>query len=284
MYKKLIIDYANPLDLNDSISLEFLLRNNPIVPRWIELVKAAQEKYPIDDPTRFYGFGDNQIELALLKINKCIELINSHKKIINRSLDSVNNQEVLNYLHNIFERYHGLLDKQNSKFWLQAPNSVRRALADLNILVHRCESVAKGNEPRHVVTWFGLPKDQLLKDSDYLHAVHIWQPGTVFLNYVEIGKTLQDLAEDNDQYISAEAFQPFRHFSADFVVRFFARNPDQADEKYQQMYLYYLQHKEVFGNWQSCYTNASFPLADLISTIDLDQLALRQFVKSIQFI
>ena len=119
MYKKLIIDYANPLDLNDSISLEFLLRNNPIVPRWIELVKAAQEKYPIDDPTRFYGFGDNQIELALLKINKCIELINSHKKIINRSLDSVNNQEVLNYLHNIFERYHGLLDKQNSKFWLQ---------------------------------------------------------------------------------------------------------------------------------------------------------------------
>ena len=284
MYKKLIIDYANPLDLNDSISLEFLLRNNPIVPRWIELVKAAQEKYPIDDPTRFYGFGDNQIELALLKINKCIELINSHKKIINRSLDSVNNQEVLNYLHNIFERYHGLLDKQNSKFWLQAPNSVRRALADLNILVHRCESVAKGNEPRHVVTWFGLPKDQLLKDSDYLHAVHIWQPGTVFLNYVEIGKTLQDLADDNDQYIAPEAFKPFRHYSSDFVVRFFEQTPVQAHKKDAIMLEYYKQHQTHFGAWQDCYTNGSLPLADIVGSVNLGAVRNRQQVEFVKLI
>ena len=115
MYKKLIIDYADPRDLDNSISLEFLLRNNPIVPRWIERVKAAQQKYPIDDPTRFYGFGNNQIELALVKINRCIELINSYQLIINRKLNSITDQDTLNYLHNIFEKYHGLLNQQNHR-------------------------------------------------------------------------------------------------------------------------------------------------------------------------
>jgi hypothetical protein len=283
MYKKLLIEYADPADLDDSITLEFRLRNNPIVARWVERVETAQAQYPIDDPARFYGLGGNQVETALLQINKCISLINSHQPIIDRTIDTVTDQDTLNYLHNIFERYHGLLDQQNNDFWLRAPASVRRALADLNILVHRCESVARGADPRHVVTWFGLPKDQVLRDSDYAHAVHIWRPGTVFLNYVEIGKTIQDLAEDDDQYIAAEAFQPFRHYSADFVVRFFARTPEQADAKYMQMYNYYLKNQEFFGAWQYCYTNASLPLADLTTPLDLDQLATRQFVKSVRF-
>jgi len=284
MYKKLLIDYADPADLNNSITLEFQLRNNPIVARWIERVETAQAQYPIDDPARFYGLGSNQAETALLQINKCIDLINSHHPIIDRTLVAVTDQDTLNYLHNVFERYHGLLDQQNNDFWMRAPAAVRRALADLNILVHRCESVARGAEARHVVTWFGLPKDRVLQDSDYVHAVHIWQPGTVFLNYVEIGKTIQELAEDNDQYIAPEAFQPFRHYSADFVVRFFARTPDQADAKYQQMYNYYLRNREFFGAWQYCYTNASFALADLITPVDLGQLATRQFVKAVGFI
>jgi hypothetical protein len=284
MYKKLLIEYADPADLDDSIILEFQLRNNPIVARWIERVETAQAQYSIDDPARFYGLGGNQIETALLRINKCIKLINSHQPIVDRTLSAVTDQDTLNYLHNVFERYHGLLDQQNNDFWFQAPDSVRRALADLNILVHRCESVARGAEARHVVTWFGLPKDRVLQDSDYTHAVHIWRPGTVFLNYAEIGKTIQELAEDNDQYIAPEAFQPFRHYSADFVVRFFARTPDQADAKYRQMYNYYLKNQQFFGAWQYCYTNASFGLADLITPVDLGQLATRQFVKSVSFL
>ena len=283
MYKKLLIDYADPVDLNNSITLEFQLRNNPVVPRWIERVETAQAQYPIDDPARFYGLDTDPAATALTQINKCIDLINSHRPIIDRQLGTVTDQDTLNYLHNIFERYHGLLDQQHHDFWMRAPESVRRALADLNILVHRCESVASGAEPRHVVTWFGLPKDQLLKDSDYVHAVHIWRPGTVFLNYVEIGKTIIDLAEDNDSYIAPEAFQPFCHYSADFVVRFFARSPEQADEKYMKMYRYYLKNQEFFGAWQHCYTNANIPLADLTTPLDLSQLATRQFVKSVRF-
>jgi hypothetical protein len=245
-----------------------------------------RDQYTLDDPYRFYGFGSQEDEAksALHRIQTtCLE-INKWHTIIERKITSIDDQDTLNYLHNIFERYHGLLDQQNNDFWLRAPASVRRALADLNILVHRCESVARGADPRHVVTWFGLPKDQVLRDSDYTHAVHIWRPVTVFLNYAEIGKTIQELAEDNDQYIAAEAFKPFRHYSADFVVRFFERTPDQADAKYMLMYDYYLKNQEFFGPWQYCYTNASVPLADLITPLNLDQLATRQFVKSVGFL
>jgi hypothetical protein len=283
MYKNLVIEYADPRNHSDAISLKFQLRTTPLVSRWIERVETAQMQYPIDDPARFYGLGNNQTESALLQINKCIELINSYQKIIDRRLDTVTDQDTLNYLHNIFEQYHGLLDQQNHDFFMRAPESVRKALADLNILVHRCEAVARGAQPRHVVTWFGLPKDHLLTESDYVHAVHMWNPGTVFLNYVEIGKTIQELAEDDDHYIGNDAFQPFRHYSADFVVRFYGRTAEQADEKYMLTYNYYLNNIEHFGPWQYCYTNASFPLADLIGPLDLDQLSTRQFVKSVQF-
>jgi hypothetical protein len=280
----LLIEYADPKNQLEPITLRYRLRNNPIVPKWIERVQSAQQQYKIDDAQRFYGLGSNQVEYALTNINKCIELINSFEHLIDRTLTDINDQDTLNYLHNIFERYHGLLDQQNTDFWLRAPEQVRKALADLNIAVHRCETVARTSEPRHVVTWFGLPKTEMLDDSDYTHCVHTWDAGTVFLNYVEIGKTLEDLATDNDAYIAPGAFQPFRHYSADFVVRFSSQTAVQAQAKHDIIYAYYQQHRSKFDPWQVCYTNGKFALADLDSKLDLDAIASRQMVKSVNFI
>jgi hypothetical protein len=284
--KYLSIEYADPAGQLEPITLLYRLRNNPIVPKWIERVQAAQRLYEIDDTQRFYGFGklEEQQNHALLSINKCVELINSFEHIIDRTVTDINDQDTLNYLHNIFERYHGLLDQQNTDYWNRAPHQVRKALADLNIAVHRCETAVRGAEPRHVVTWFGLPKTELLDEIDYTYAVHAWDPGTVFLNYVEIGKTLGDLATDNDEYIAEGAFQPFRHYSADFVVRFAAKTPRQAEASHDKIYAYYQQHRDKFSPWQICYTNGQFPLADLEGELDLDALANRQMVKSVQLI
>lgn len=282
MHKSLLIEYTNP---KDSITLEFALRDNPVVERWIERVNAAQAQYPIDDPGRFYGFGtkEEQITNALIGINKCINTVNSHQHIINRVLLDIRDQDTLNYLHHIFEVYHGLLDQQTGDYWSTAPSRARRALADLNIWVHRCETVSRGAEPRHVVTWFGLPKTHQLDINDYSYFVDTWSPGTVFLNYVEIGKTIMDLAEDNDQYIAPEAFRPFKHYSADFVIRFFGQDTVQANRKHAIMLAYYEKHKKFFGEWQWCYTNGSLPLADLITPVDINVLAQYQSVKSVSF-
>jgi hypothetical protein len=278
----LLIEYADPAGQLEPITLHYRLRNNPIVPKWVERLQLAQKLYEIDDPKRFYGLGENQAEYALTNINKCITLINSFERIIDRQLTSNDDQDTLNYLHNIFERYHGLLDQQNNDFWNRAPHQVRTALADLNIAVHRCETASRNAAPRHVCTWFGLPKTEMLSSDDYAHAVHTWDAGTVFLNYCEIGKTLDDLATDEDDYIADSAFQPFRHFSADFVVRFSDRSGRQAQAKHDRIYAYYQQHKDKFAPWQVCYTNGQFPLADIEGEFDLSAIANRQMVKSVQ--
>ena len=204
-------------------------------------------------------------------------MINAHESIINRPF--VYTQDCLNYLHNIFERYHGLLDQQTSPYWKSAPNTVRKALAELNLAVHRCESVSSGNQPRFVCTWYGMPKTHTL-DSE-LQKVHGDQQvkfGTVYLNYCEIGKTLEDLTKDRDNYIGDDAFRPFNHYSADFVVRFFEDSINDLAQRVMAMSLYYQQNNEFFA--QRGYTEFAnprllplrFPVAELIETEPRDQI------------
>ena len=148
---------------HDNFDLKFRLLDSPITELWIERMQSRQS-YPLDDPKRFYGFNSQaeEITIATKMITQCIDTINAHQPIIHRPFTNIDDQDCLNYLHNIFEKYHGLLDEQNTEFWFYAPDNVRRALADLNIAVHRCESVTKGSLPRFVCTWYGMPKTKTL--------------------------------------------------------------------------------------------------------------------------
>jgi len=270
MFKNLYIAYSNLTNPLDTFTLEYKLRDNSIVPKWCERVKSAQQQYKIDNPNRFYGFGDiNEQKIdSLSRINGRIKTINSFEKIIDRTLKDVDDQDTLNYLHHIFEVYHGLLDQQTHEFWQRAPKDVQVALADLNVLVHRCESVQRSARPRHVVTYYGLPKTTTLDIDDYKYFTDDYRFGTVYLNYVEIGKTLEDLAQDNDQYITDEAFKPFTHYSADFNIKFWNEDSRQLYQKHVKIKYYYDANKKFFDQrglyWGHPYLqNGSVPLADL---------------------
>jgi hypothetical protein len=262
------------------------------VPKWSQQVEQAQSKYTIDDPGRFYGFGSIQEQTtdAIKQINDCIETINKFELIIDRKLKDVNDQDTLNYLHHIFEVYHGLLDQQTHEFWLRAPKQVQRALADLNVLVHRCESVSRQALTRHVVTYYGLPKTKVLDQEDYSLFEDAVTFGTVYLNYVEIGKTLDDLAVDNDQYIGDDAFRPFKHYSADFNVKFWSTDDRQVESNRATIKAYYDANSEFFESkklpWGHPYlTSGSIPLADLEYTGNrkelLKELESHQWVREI---
>ena len=290
MFKNLYIAYSNPTDPLDTVTLQYRLRDNSVVPKWCERIESAQEKYPIDAPDRFYGFGtiQEQIQQAIKQINSCIKIVNKFEPIIDRQLKDVNDQDTLNYLHHIFEVYHGLLDQQTHEFWLRAPKQVQRALADLNVLVHRCESVQRKALPRHVVTYYGLPKTEILDQEDYSLFEDAVTFGTVYLNYVEIGKTLTDLALDNDQYISDEAFKPFTYYSADFTVRFFHPKLDMLALIRAHVSKYYSQNKQFFlarglEENHPLLKPGLPPIADLDNAPNnvLELLASRQFVKSV---
>ena len=152
----------------------------------------------------------------------------------------------MNCLHHVFERYHGPLDQQNNEWWRSAPDEVRQALARLNVDVHRAEHVirsGRGSRAKFVCTWYGQPKThQFTLQQIQKHGRLRTEWGGIYINYVEIGKTLEDLYHDNDKYIGNDAFQPFRHYSSDFVVRFYDQQPD-----IEGITKYYFQHQEFFA-------------------------------------
>ena len=281
MFKHLRIVLGRSGDL----TLRFRLKDSPVTTLWVDRM-LKRTAWPLDHPDRFYGFGtpEEERDRAVAQIQQCIATINSHDPIIDREFEYT--QDCLNYLHNIFERYHGLLDQQTSPYWLAAPDSVRQALAELNLAVHRCESVAAGLKPRFVCTWYGMPKTQTL-DSRLQAVYGDWKIkfGTVYLNYCEIGKTAEDLANDNDKYIGDDAFRPFSHFSADFNVAFYDRD---LTEIYGRVQDYIDQHREFFlvHNIKSVYNIKAqplrFPVAELEFDGNRDQLlfkiAQRQWV------
>ena len=289
----LLVEYCDPLDQHDSLTLKYKLRNHSVVKKWIPLVLIANKKYQIDDPGRFYGFDsiDTQIKNALNDINHCVNIINSFKPIIDRKLSDIKDQDTLNYLHHIFEIYHGFLQDQNHKFWSQAPDDVKVALGELNRQIHRCEWINHSSiveKIQHVVTWYGMPKVAKITDQEYTLMENGSNIGTVYLNYTEIGKPLSDMAYDNDRHMGDDAFRPFRHLTADFTIKFYEETNDQIKQKLDIVKSYYEERKDFFMtngyHWEHPHlTTGYIPLADLedipINLIEL--LKTKQWVKEV---
>ena len=293
MFTRIEIEYADPRDLDDSYQVAFKLKEHAVAQKWATMVDIANRKYEIDDPGRFYGFYSKE-ELtarALGKINHTIDIINEFEKIIDRRLEDIFDQDTLNYLHHVFEVHHGLLDSQTSSFWNKAPESIRKALADLNIQVHECEFVGRNRDPRpaNAVTWYKMPKVTKLQDEDYKLFEMSSSAGMIYLLYAEIGKTLEHLSVDNDRYISDTAFKPFRNISADFIVNYYDDNdPAQAETKYHTMKAYYHTHEKFFTDrglsWGHPYLlPGSIPVAEIenMSADLIDKIKTRQWVKLI---
>ena len=277
------------IKLGHDLELRFQIRDTPLAELWIERMNK-RHAWPMDNPDRFYGFGTVQQEQqrAVDMIQQCIAIINAHDPIIDRKFEYT--QDGLNYLHNIFERYHGLLDQQTSEYWHSAPDTVRQALANLNLAVHRCETAMAVPCPRFVCTWFGMPKTkQLDVETIQIHGELEVKFGTVYLNYCEIGKTVEDLAHDNDIYIGNDAFRPFGHYSADFNVAFYNQDLNQKLSGMQQ---YIEQHQEFFlaHSIENVYNVKAqplrFPVADLEYTGTqqelISQIRSRQLVREVK--
>jgi len=265
---------------NNKLTLEFQLLDSPLTDLWVERMNSRGE-YLLDHPDRFYGFNNQEEEVKRAEhyVQRCIETINTYQKIVKRPFTNYQDQDCLNYLHNIFEQYHGQLDQQDTEFWNQAPYEVRQALANLNLAVHRCEAIDRGAQPRFVCTWYGMPKTLHIPQEHMLkYGTMSTFFGTVYLNYCEIGKTLEDLAADRDTYIGDDMFKPYDYYSADFVVKFWDDSVEEIRSKIQSMREYFNTHQDFFkSHGHPNFDNPRllplrFPVAQLIETMPREQL------------
>jgi len=283
----------------DDLTLTYNINETSIAQRWATLLDEAIQKYTIDDPRRLYGFDslDKEREKAVNAINKCVDTINNYKPgFVERRMTTQLHQDDLNYLHHIFEVYHGMLNEPH-EFFVEAPKEVRQALGQLNLEVHRCESMAEGTVrkmlPGHFVTYYDQPRGpgvRTLEDEDYEHFTEFVEFGTVYLLYVEIGKTLQDMALDDDDHIGDEAYKPFRHYASDFIIRYWGM-PVESINKYHRLYKqHYDENKEFYDsryNYSHIYNRpGNIPLAKLqthLSPIEVvTEIQKRQFVSSVK--
>ena len=259
----------------EDLDLRFRVLDNPLAQLWVERM-SQHNQYLLDDPERFYGFRSREQEeqIALEKINACIDQIRARYPDLDRGpVTTCADQDSLNYWHHVFETHHGFLDQEDRS------DPMTAVLSDLNVAVHRCESVARGNRPRFVCTWYGIPKTKTLT-PDMMQRYGTLNPafGTVCLNYCEIGKTLEDLTQDRDNYITDEAFRPFQHYSADFNVRMHEETLSYLSDKVLRMRQYFQQHREFF--LEHGYTAFDdprllplrFPVAELITHHDQSSL------------
>ena len=276
------------ITLDNNFELRFNIRSTPLAELWLERM-SQRHAWPMDNPDRFYGFGTVQQEQqrAVDMIQQCIATINNHRPIVDREFEYT--QDGLNYLHNIFERYHGLLDQQTSEYWHSAPDTVRQALANLNLAVHRAEAAQRSPRPEFICTWFGMPKTQCLSSElQHQYGEPAIKFGTVYLNYCEIGKTVEDLTRDNDQYIGEDAFRPFGYYSADFFVAFYDLDLTSMYPRIQ----HYIESQQNFFDKHTIHNardiQASplrFPVADLEYTGTqqhlITQIRSRQLVREV---
>lgn len=284
------IEYANPNLLTDTITVDYNLETHNVARKWAASAVLANKKYSIDEPERFYGVDDqdSQEDYALRKINKCIEIINNYSPIVSRKLERINDQDTLNYLHHIFEKYHGLLNQQTSEFWLSAPEEVRVALSRLNTSVHRCEYVQRRYKKNHLVTWYSCPKMLRLQPNELPLFKKLLPAGTIFLSYSQIGKTLEALAEDNDQYISDEAFKPFDYYGPDFGVFLDDVDQEHMADRMVNYQKYYETHQDFFMKrgytWEELHQRIGWiPLGYIKDRNQVPDILARPYVKSISF-
>lgn len=229
--------------------LEFKLIDHSVTKKWLKhLQYFIDAGMPWDDPYRFYNFPGTKFtkDLVVQKLAELAQIIKDYAPdLIQRDINNNLTQDDLNYLHHVFEVYHGLYDQQDqNEFFRSAPKAVQDALGDLNIWIHRYETL--NGIPRFVATWKFKPYRDILDNEDYQLFDLNEQWGDLIVNYCEIGKTLYDLWHDNDIHIDDDAFQPLSHVCFDCTVRFSDSDSDAAQQLEQQIWQYYDNREDFF--------------------------------------
>jgi hypothetical protein len=244
--KKVIITLTNN---QTDYDLQFSLLDTSVTQKWLKHLELfINAGRPWDDIKRFYNFPNSEYthDRVVDHLKHLVKIISDYAPgLIQIEIGSSVTQDDLNYLHHVFEIYHGLYDQQSSnEFFSNAPVEVQNALGDLNIWIHRYETL--NAFPRFVATWKYKPYRDILEDAEFdLFTLHEeW--GDLRLNYCEIGKTLYDLWNDNDQYIASEAFKPQSHMCFDFTVRFMNSTKLDFENTEKNIWEYFDQKQDFF--------------------------------------
>lgn len=272
-FTKAILRLSNKENHRDIYDLEFDLIESSFLPKWIDrYLLAKQRQDRISEPWAFYNLNNDWSESATVDfLNYHIDACNSFAPgLFSCNLNSIHDQDTLNYIHSVFELHHGKLDKwQNNPLLKQNPK-LREHLSHVNQAVHRCESIG-GNKKIRIV-YFDLPKTETFNCEDYSLFTDEVKFGGLYTLYADVGKNLESLALDNDDH--HHDFVPNLHYSVDCVVKFNNNNGIEHQEIYS---------KFLLDNWQY-FENKGYVKNDPRLTTGSIQIAQLNYVNQQQIL
>lgn len=238
MYKTFSITVCEKTNYASTYNLHFDVYNTAIAQKWAKEISNSYELYETE---RFKSWKVTRTEEHKLvdSLNQEIEIINSFfKDKVAEKVEIGTTQSTLNHLHKIFETLRGNIEKGTTVFH-SAPNTVKAAIENLNLLIHRYEdynsskpSVLNPNHPfASIVGTFKERPRYSLENSDYDHFTFNWKFGEVYINYCEVGKPILDVFKDNDDVVGVDNIRPLHYYAADFMIKFGPDTPQWYYEK-----------------------------------------------------
>jgi len=287
--RKVIVRLSQKNNFRNTLDLEYDIIENHFTPRWIECYQRGQQRGDtISNPDRFSGLNNEWTQERVFGIiNERVDQINHLVPgLIKKKLTDPQDQDTLNYLHSFFERYHGKIDAWlTDPWWQDKPRELRSLWSDLNIYIHKIESLNRGETPNIQITWYDTPKPDRLQKEDYKLFTNNYRFGYIYSLYADVGKDLKDLIHDNDQHHLD--FVPPTTVAADCRLTFY--NSSEKDlKKIEKDYKnYYNQNSEYFISKGYQVDDhrlviGSIPLARLSQPTD--QTALLNQIKSFNWV
>jgi hypothetical protein len=281
---------------DEEFILHYDLYDTKIALKWFEELKHVIliEKIPINNE-RFYNFTTNpwtQKKIAD-EINFRIAICNEeYPNLISYNVDENLTQEDHNRLHLFFEKYRGPVLNPHPNY-VDGSNAYRKAIDELNILIHRWEylnSFGIGNGRRCVFDFYSSRYP--LEDKDYYEFKLAKNFAELYINYCEVGKPLQDVWKDKDVIIGEDNIRPLKYYSADFGVKFKQTSKEKEQQDLKSFFEWF-DRNENFLNNLGFYKNdpkislGYIPVARCIDThteqFIIDNIEQKQFLKRIEF-
>jgi hypothetical protein len=158
---------------------------------------------------------------------------NSEDRYLIAHLALTAKHEILNRLHNHFERLQGTVNNL-SPYYIAADYETKYAIRQLNIICHEMETlilsqqkqayVPEWSRPSQITTWLHAPRYKLTPEHKQLFVDNGYDRefGSVYMHWAQIGKTLFEVfrdenAPDIDDTI-CEAITSLEYYSGEFDV------------------------------------------------------------------
>ena len=218
--------FCDPNNQDDEYKVCFELLDRSIAFKWYKHLRFNLVTGIGWKNDRFNNFltSDWNEEKFATEIQKVIDIIN---KELNGYIDyKVNDkltQEDHNILHTYFEKLRGPTLEPHDHFVISTPQC-KKAIEDLNLLIHKWESYvtnrAKGEPSRFITINFDKRFRENFKDEDYQYCDYPKKFGELCISYCEVGKSLYDVFNDQDEAVGDEYISPLHRFCADFDLHF----------------------------------------------------------------